>query len=478
MSTLKDKTAKGLLWGAVNSGSMQVLNALIGIVLGRLLSATDYGLVGMIAVFTAIAGCLQDSGFSTALVNVKNIAHKHYNAVFWFSVGMGSTLYVILFLAAPLIAQFFHEPLLVDVSRVTFLSIPLSALGIVPSAYMLRNLMNKEKALLSITALVVSGSVGVSCALMGLRHWSIVAQQLVYIAITGLGKYIFVKWHPTLAVDFSPIKEMFAFSNKLLITSLVNTLNQNLLTFFFGWAFNAATVGIYNQAYKWNNMASQLVTGMVSQVAQPVLTSLNDERERQLRAFRKMLRFTAFTSFPAMLGLAMIARDFIVLTITAKWLDSALLLQLLCLGGAFLPFHTLYQNLLFSTGRSERYMNSTLLMIALQLLCIIATFHMGITAMVTACALLNVAWVGVWNRYAQPLIGISKRMVLTDILPYFVIAGVVMTAVYFATEPIYLLPLRLTLRILIGAISYIAAMRILQPEMLLETIHYLFKKKT
>ena len=476
METLKEKTAKGLFWGAVNSGSMQLLNVVIGIFLARLLTPDDYGVVGMLAIFCAIAGNLQDSGFSTALVNIKHIQSRDYNAVFWFSILMSAGLYTLLFLCAPLIAAFFHEPVLIPLSRFIFAGFVLSALGIAPSAYMFRNLMNKQKALLSFLALLISGTTGIILALNGLRYWSLAWQQVLYIAIVSLGKYAFIPWRPSFRIDFSPIRDMFGFSNKILITTIANTVSQNFLTFIFGRLFNARAVGVFNQAYKWNTMAAQLVSGTVAQVAQPVFASLNDERDRQRRAFRKMLRFTAFLAFPAMFGLALVSREFIVAAISEKWLESVPLLQILCIGGAFLPFHTLYQNLLIGRGRSDIYMGCTISQIVLQILIILGTYQWGITAMVTAFSTLLVVWLLVWQYFARQAIGLSFRMMLADLLPYLGVTIAVMAATYFATLPLQNIYLLLAVRILLAAVLYLLAMKVLGSKMLEECIGYLKKK--
>ena len=194
MANLKDKTAKGLFWGALNNGTMQILNIVIGIFLARLLSPADYGLVGMLAVFTAIAGALQESGFSAALANIDKPTDNDYNSVFWFSTIMSVILYTILFFCAPLIAAFFHHPELVDLSRLVFLSLLFSALGTAPTAYLFKNLMVKETTILRVSSLIVSGAVGIFLAFKGMVYWSLAWQQLIYIALTSISRFFIIKW--------------------------------------------------------------------------------------------------------------------------------------------------------------------------------------------------------------------------------------------------------------------------------------------
>ena len=188
--TLKEKTAKGLFWGGVSNGLMQLLSLLFGIFLSRILNAEDYGLVGLLAIFTGIAGTLQESGFSAALTNKLNIRHDDYNSVFWFNIVTGSVLYIILFFLAPLIALFFEQPKLLWVSRIVFLSFLFGCFGTAQAAYLFKNLMVKERAKIDIFALLISNTVALIMALKGLAYWGIAVQNALYM---GLGT--FFRWY-------------------------------------------------------------------------------------------------------------------------------------------------------------------------------------------------------------------------------------------------------------------------------------------
>ena len=355
MENLKEKTAKGIAWGAINNGATQVLNLVFGIFLGRLLSTDDYGILALITIFTLLAGCIQAAGFSQALANLKPPTQRDYNAVAWFNIIAGFSLYIILFLCAPLIACFFDQPALTDVSRLAFLTIPISAIGIVPNAKLWIELRNREQAIASIAALLTSGICGVWLAWNGYGYWSLAWQQIVYITVMNIGRSFYTRWYPSLHIDFGPVRHMLPFSVKILVTNIINTISTNILTFIFGRLFPIKEVGNYTQAYNWDAKANSFISGTLMQIAQPVLASLNDERQREQRIFRKLMRFTAFLSFPVMLGFMLVAHEFILLTIGEQWTDSIPLLQVLCIGGAFVPFYALYQlcaTWLQSTGRA------------------------------------------------------------------------------------------------------------------------------
>lgn len=477
METLKEKTAKGLFWGMMNNGTMQLLNIVLGIFLARLLSPADYGLVGMLAVFTAVASALQESGFTAALANKHAPTDNEYNAVFWFSTSVSLFLYVVLFMCSPFIAVFFHQPELTRLARVVFLTLPISALGTAPTAYLFKRMAVKETTLLRVGSLLISGVVGITLALRGYAYWSLAWQQLTYVTLTSVGRFFLIAWKPSVRVDFSPIREMFAFSYKILITTIVNTLSQNVLTFIFGWLFPAKTVGNFSQAFKWDTMASSFISGTVAQVAQPVLVEIKDDEQRQAHVFRKMLRFTAFLSFPAMFGLAMVSREFILVTISQKWIDSVPLLRMLCVGGAFLPFYTMYQNLVISRGRSDVYMWCTLALIALQIISILLMASHGILAMVAVYTALTMAWLLVWHYFAHRLIGLRLSDVSQDLLPFCVISAIVMVVAYWVTLPIHSLPLLLMTRILLAAVLYLGILKAFHARILDECVAFVRKKR-
>ena len=475
---LKEKTARGLFWAFLSSGGVQLLNLVIGIFLARLLSPGEYGIVGMLAIFTLIAGNLQDSGFGVALVNIKDIKHNDYNSVFWFNVGMSLLLYIILFFSAPLIASFFHQPCLIPLSRFVFLGFIIASLCISPNAMLVRDLKMKEKAITSLSALVISGTVAVIMAMKGFSYWSLATQQVLYNAVICFGRYYYTRWCPTFKVDFTPVKQMFSFSYKVLITAVLTTINNNVLTVIFGRLFPAQAVGNYYQANKWNTMANQLVTNTVAQVAQPVLTRVTDDNERQCRVFGKMLRFTAFLAFPAMFGLALVAPQVILLAIGDKWVNSIPLLQILCISGAFIPLYTVYQNLFLSQGKSDTYMWLTISQIAIMLISVLACHKLGITAMVIAFACINILCLLAWQLYASRLIGYRFVTMLRDLLPFMVIALAVMGLTYLVTRFISNMYFLLLARIILAAALYVMTMKLLHARILEECIEFIRSKKS
>ena len=477
MSTLKEKAARGLFWGAVSNLLTQLISAVIGFYLGRILVPSEYGLVAMLAIFSAVAGVLQESGFTAALTNLKEVTHRDYNAVFWFSTLMSCTLYAVLFFCAPLIADFYGQPKLVGLSRLVFASFVMAGIGTAHAAYMFRNMMNKGKAIIGSVASVTSGLTGLYLAYNGYSYWSLAWQQFVFITVTNIGRLYYVKWRPDFHIDFTPIRSMFGFSSSIMLTSLITQVNNNILSIIFGKIFSTKSLGNFTQAFKWDSMAYTFVSGTINQVAQPVLSSINGQEERQLQVFRKMLRFTAFLSFPAMFGLSLVSREFILLTVRGNWVDSIPLLRVLCISGAFLPFFTLYQNMAISRGRSDINMWATVGLIVLQLGLFITFRHYSILHLVILYSVINILWVGVWQTIARRLIRFGHMAFLKDILPFMLTAALACAVAYFLTLSVTTLWLVLSLRIVIVAAIYLGIMKLAHAQILEECIAFARRKK-
>ena len=418
-ATLKEKTSKGLFWGGLSNGVQQLLGLIFGIFLARLLSPSDYGLVGMLAIFTALATVLQDSGFAIALINQKEVV-----------------CYIILFFCAPLIARFFHQPELVKLARWSFVGFVISSFGTTQNAYLLKTMKIRERSISNMVALLVSGIVGVILAFNGFAYWTIVIQTLVLVTVLMLCYWYYSDWRPTFSWKKEPVIRLFRFGFKIMITNVAESFSTFLFSIVFGRYYTEKEVGYFNNANKWNTMGYSIIRGMVGSVAQTVLVEVNEENQRQLRVFRKMVRFTAFLSFPALFGLAFIAPEFITVTITEKWLESAEMMRILCLGGAFVPISYLFSNLVLSRGRASGYMWSTIGLLLALVVATIVFYPMGITAMVIAYSGVYFVWTFVWYLMVSKEMGYAFIHFMTDLIPFLGITCIAIAAAYFITRPI------------------------------------------
>ena len=490
MESLKDKTARGLFWGGMNNGVQQLLGLAFGIILGRLLDPSDYGMTAMLAVFSVIANELQSSGFKTGLINLREPRHEDYNAVFWFNVVAGALIYAVLFLAAPLIARFYGNPALIPLSRYVFLGFVFSSFGMAQSAYLTKQMQIKQIAKCGMTATLTSSLVSVAMAAMGFGYWALATQYLMYIAVNTLLLWCFSAWRPTLSPltsHLSPLKRLFPFSFRIMLSAIFTQLNANIMNLLLGRFYGEANTGHYNQAYQWSSKCFLLVGNMLKQVDQTVLVGLREERERQLAVLRKMVRFTAFISFPLLFGLAIVSHEFIMLAIGEKWAFAASLLPLLCLCGAFMPLSTLLTDSVISQHRSDIYLWSTIALGVLQIALMVGLWRQGIMVMVVAYTLLNIAWMFVWHFFVRRLMGYRLTDFLKDILPFALAAAFVMGLTWLITYQFTVYSLRFTddylrlwilliSRVVMAMLLYYGVMRIAGAVILKEVMAFIKKK--
>jgi O-antigen/teichoic acid export membrane protein len=476
--TLKEKTAKGFFWGGISSGVQQVLVVVFGIILARTLNPEDYGLVETLAIFTAIANIIINSGFSVALTNKQNATQKDYNAVFWFSFITGLALYSILYFCAPLIAAFYGRPELVTLSRVVFISFFFSGIAIVPYTIMFKGLMVKQQAVINIISVTISGISGITLALKGYSYWALAIQGVLVIVVGACLRLIVSPWRPNLHVDFTPLKEMFSFSSKLFLTNIFQQIQGNIFSVLLFKYYNATQLGYYSQGSKWMNIVSQLITGMFTLVVQPVIVQVNDNKDRQLRIFRKMIRLAAFLVFPAFLGLSFIAKEFVLIAVGEKWFHSVVYLQIMCGWGMVAPFIILYTQLIISRGKSTLFLRGTLIIGCLQIAMLFILFFMNVPILsLVACFVISYCLsLFYWHYCAKNLIGIKLIHLIKDISPYLIISVIAISLtslLFFYVENIYILFIG---KIITVAVIYITTLWFMKSKILLESIVLLKKR--
>jgi O-antigen/teichoic acid export membrane protein len=458
--TLKEKTAKGLFWGGMGNLIQQIIGMFLGIVIARILSPGDYGLVGMLAIFTAIANTIMDSGFTTALVNKREIRHEDYNAVFWFGILSGIVLYIFLFFAAPYIANFYKRPELVNLSRLLFLVLLIRGAGFAHNAILIKKLMVKERIKIDITAVSVSGFTGLLLAFNGFAYWSLVIQTVLMSAISIFLRWYYAPWKPSFTdINFNPLKSMFGFSFKLFIANIFAQINGNILSVFLGKYYGKEQVGYYSQGYKWALIGNNVIAGMIDSVVQPVFVEANEDKERQLRIFRKMIRFGAFVSFVTIFGLAFVAREFILITIGDKWIESVPFLQLFCIYIGFNYLMGIYYKLLLSHGKSDTIMWYYIFISLLTLAVVLIMVQYSILFLMIVYVAISILCITGWHYFAGKLIGLRPVHVLKDIFPYLVITGVCFFVAWRLTRNIQNIYLLFTLKIAIVAILYLLIMK-------------------
>ena len=471
--TLKEKTAKGLFWGGLSNGVQQVIGLIVGVFLARMLTQSDYGMVGMLTVFSSLASALQEGGFISALNRKKDVTDNDYNAVFWTSSLVSLFFYLVLFFCAPLIADFYGIPELKSLARYVFIGFFITSLGIAPKAYLFRNMMVRENAVISISCMLLSGIVGLTMAAYGFAYWGIATQTIVWVSTITILSFYFSKWRPSFRIDFSPIKEIIGYSSKLIITSVFNVININIFPVILGKIYTPHEVGNFTQAKKWNDMGITFLGGMFSGILQPIFAKTEDDTERQKRVFRKLLRFTAFIGFPAMFGLALVSKEFIVILLTEKWLESAQMMQMLCIAGAFGLISGLFCNLIITRGHSTTYMWCTIISCVIQLAAAIIMAPFGINRMIQVHVAINISWLFVWYYYSHREINLKLNEVIKDISPYLLLSVTYIAIAYLLTKGITNLYLKFILKVLIAGIPYILSLWLLKSTIFKEFVLFI-----
>lgn len=484
-ASLKQRTASGLLWGMMNSAVTQVLNVVFGVVLTFFLHPSDYGMIAVLSIYSAIAASLQDSGFVQALTNKPRATHRDYNSVFWFNVVVSAAIYVILWICAPLIADYNHDQRLVWLSRYAFLGFFLASFSITPRAILFKQMKVREQTICSFAAMILSGLVGIVMAMSGMAFWSIATQSIVFVSVISVMSWYFARWRPSFHISVQPVCQMFAFSCKLLITNIFLNINKFAFESILGHFYPKVELGYYSQANKWNLMGSQTISGMVQSVAQPMFVQVGADLERQRRVLTKMLQFTSFIAFPALFGLSLVSHQ-VISILPERWMPAAPYLQMLCIGGAFLPLATLYSNFIISRGKSAVYMWNTIAQSLLILLSIfvVRNFNLslfglsGIWLMILCCIVINVTWIGIWHIFVWADIRLGILHVVRAVVPFMAVAAVAMLITHYATAGIDSQMLRLVCRIPMAAAIYLGILRLSGAEILSECIGYLRHRKT
>lgn len=350
---LKDKTAKTLKWNLIDRLSTQLLYALTGIVLARMLSQEDFGLVGAVLIFQAFASLLIDSGFSYALIQRKKPTRLDYSTVLWFNIGVAAVIYVILWFCAPLIARCFQNDMrLVGLSRVMFLAFIINAAAIVQTNRLVKKMDVRMVAVSNSVGLVAGAVTGITLALYGFGAWAIVWQNIAMATVKTSILWATGKWLPMMKFSWTSLKSYSSVGSGMMFTSFLNTVFQNIYSFFVGNRVGLASLGYYTQGDKWSKMGVTSISQVLTSSFLPVLSAVQDDPGRFRRLCSKMNRFTAYLVFPALIGLIVIAEPVFHLLFGTKWDPSIILFQLLLVRGIFFVLTSLYNNFLLALGRS------------------------------------------------------------------------------------------------------------------------------
>lgn len=465
--SLKVRTARAVKWNAVDRISSQVLYGVTGIVLARLLSPEDFGLVGAVLVFQAFASLLIDSGFSYALLQRKDPSRLEYSSVLWFNMAIASGIYIILYTASPLIADCFGgDQRLIPLARVMFLTFILNASSIVQVNRLTKMMNVRPLAVANVIALSAGGVTGIWLAVKGYGAWAIVWQSIAVAGVKSAALWLSSRWLPLRQFSWAAIRSFFTVGSGMMLTSLLNTIFTYINSFIIGNRVGLAPLGYYSQADKWSKMGVMSIQQTLTSSFLPVLSDAQDDRPRLLRLCSKMNRITAYVMMPCLIGLMLMATPVFHLLFGEKWDLSIVLFNLLLVRGIFTILSALYTNYLLAIGRTGTIVKTEMVRDVLSVIALVFTFpYLGLFT--TADFILEVR-ILLWGQVIAAVISWAVTLEITcrelgasvvgfcaDILPYAVLCIGAAPALYWETSFNWHPGFILALQAATGAVIYI-----------------------
>ena len=438
---LKNTTISGIIWSFIDNSFTQLITFVVGIILARLLNPAEFGLIGIAGVFIVISQTFVDSGFSDALIRKKDCTSEDYSTIFFFNLTVSIVFYIILFFCSGLIADFFKEPKLVDITKVISLSIIINAFGLIQQTQLTKNIQIKIQTKISIIANTISGLIAVYMAYTGSGVWSLVFRNISNLFIRNFLLWYYNKWRPSFLFSYGSLKEMFAFGSKLLLSGLLNKIFENIYYFVIGKYFSAQELGYYSRSETFAKLPSSNVNGVVQRISYPILAKLQDDNAALKRALKKLIKTTLFITFFFMLMMAASAKSLILTLLGNKWIPSIEYLQLLCFSLLLFPLQSLNLNMLNVKGRSDLFLKLEIIKKILVVPVIIIGIFYGIKIMLFAMIINSMISYYLNSHYNKMLINYSMSEQLKDLFPSIIVVSISGTLVFTLGQVLNFYPL-------------------------------------
>lgn len=422
----RQKAISGITWVAFEKLISQIAQFIFAVILARILDPSDYGIVGMLGIFLAIASTFQDSGMGSALIQKQDRTERDYSTVFYYNLFVAIVCYLLLFVFAPTIASFYHTPILKDVTRVVSLHLIISAFGAINWTRLSIEMRFKEQSVISVASMFVASLLGIILAVQGFGVWALVFQSIFGAILTCILTIYVTKWLPKSGFSISSFKRLFGYGSRLLGSSLINTIYNNIYTLIIGRVFSPSQVGYYTRANGYAILPGGIIQGMALKVNFPILSTMQDDNERLLRAYRKLLSLPMYLLYPILIGMAVVAEPLIQVMIGDVWLPCVPMLQILCVGYMFGPLTHFNLNLLYVKGRTDLVLKLELIKKPIAFAILIITIPLGILWMVIGQALYCFIAFTINCYYTKKILDygfVSQIRVLTPIFLNSIIMG-------------------------------------------------------
>ena len=431
--SLKQKTATGVSWSFAEQLLTRGVNFVIGIIIARILSPTDYGLVGMLGIFLGLSQLFIDGGLTGALIRTKNPSEKDFSTVYLINIGLSIFFYFLLFSCAPLIADFYDQPLLKPLTRAIALIFIVSSVASIQGTLLTIRVDFKTKTYISIIASLGSGLTGLICAYKGMGVWALVAQSLASAGLISFLTLCFVRWIPHLVFSVNSFKRLFSYSSKMLVSSCIHTIYQNCYPLFIGKQFSPADVGQYSRGGQFPGIVDSTITGALNRVAFPILSQIQDDDERLLNVYEKYIQLSCFLMFPIMMGLCGCARPLISTLLKEQWLPCVPLMQILCIGKMTNIITIINLNLLYVKGRSDLVLRLEIFKKIIAFSILFISMFFGLKGM--CCGQVLYAYIALYlnTHFTKKILNYSFLCQMKAIAPYFFLSLIVLVISFLST---------------------------------------------
>ena len=419
MGTIKESTIQGVKWSAVERFSVQGIIFLVGLVMARLLTPSDFGIVGMLSIFLAVSQTFIDSGFSNALIRKIDRTELDCSTAFYFNVVIGAMCYAILFLLAPIIASFYNMPILKDVTRVLAITLFLNSLTVVQVALLTIKVDFRTQAKVNLCSSLVSGGIGIFLAYTGWGVWALVYQQICRSVINVILYWAAAKWHPILKYSWASFNNLFSYGSKLLLSGLLHTFYLNVTNLVIGKFYSSKDLGFYDRGQQLGKIPMETTVNIFQRVTFPILATIQNDNEHLISAYRKYIKVSSILIFFCIFLLAALAKPIVILLLTDKWNESIIYLQLYCMAHMLNHITRINLNLLQVKGRSDLYLRLEIIKKTISLIILLIAAPFGIITI--CCSQIVYSWIAVYlnTYYTDKLFGFSLWMQIKDFSKYF-----------------------------------------------------------
>ena len=429
--SLKDKTVKGTFWSAADAFLGQGVTFIVGIVLARILTPAEYGLIGIVLIFTIILSGVVDSGFPNALIRKTNTTDDDYNTMFITNMAMSIAMFLLLFVIAPFIAQFFGRQELTALCRVMGLILIIQALSITQTTILTKRIDFKTKTKASLISAVGSGIIGIGMAYAGFEVWALVAQQISKNLLYTVVLWTLVRWWPKLSFNKESFHYMWGFGWKLTVSGLLNNIWNQLYQVVVGKFYSPATLGHYTRSKEYANIFSSNLTAIIQRVSYPALAEVQNDTERMVMAYRKIIKVSMFITAICMIPLGAIAEPLIYCLIGPQWSEAASYLPLICLSMFLYPLHAINLNMLQIQGRSDIFLILEIVKKIIGVVPLLLGIFVNIYWMLWGVVITGVISFFLNSYYTGKKMKYSSWMQLKDISASFTVSLTMAVAVYF-----------------------------------------------